>query len=69
MMIIAALAIWFILVISAVALCRMAASADDGDVALFERRQASSATEFHTTAAGLVVWEEQPGGVLHDLRT
>jgi hypothetical protein len=66
MMLLTALAIWFLLVVLFVALCRIAATADGGDSALIESYPTASAPEpgsaagSRALAAGLVLWEAQP---------
>jgi hypothetical protein len=68
MMLIAALIIWFILVISFVTLCRVAAAADARDAALAQRYPSASTRGASTFAAGLVIWDEQPSLVLAEER-
>jgi hypothetical protein len=66
MMLIAALTIWFILVISFVTLCRVAAAADARDAALAQRYPSTRGPS--AFAAGLVIWDEQPSLVLAEER-
>jgi hypothetical protein len=64
MILIAALAIWLVLVLFFVALCRAAASADGRDLPLNERYPSSvSPAEPHTHSPGLVLWEDRPAPV------
>ena len=67
MMLITALAVWLVLLLLFVALCRMAAYKDGrGSTS----PQSSSAEPFavaRTVAAGLVVWEDQPAVALREL--
>ncbi len=67
MMLIAALIIWFILVISFVTLCRVAAAADARDAALAQRYPSASTAGSSAFAAGLVIWDE-PSLVLAEER-
>jgi len=59
MMLLTALAIWFVLVILFVALCRIAATADGRDGTCTERYPTDSTPEPRTLAAGLVLLEAQ----------
>ncbi len=68
MMLLTALAIWFVLVILFVALCRIAATADGRGGACTERYPTDSTPGPRTLAAGLVLLEEQPAPALRDLR-
>lgn len=67
-MLIAALIIWFILVISFVTLCRVAAAADARDAALAHRYPSASTRRHSGFAAGLVICDEQPSLVLAEER-
>ena len=68
MMLIAILAIWLVLLVFVVVLCRIAASADGRNVALTERAPAGSTNEPPTNATGLVVWEKEPEVIPRDRR-
>lgn len=68
MMLLAALIIWFILVISFVTLCRVAAAADARDAALAHRYPSASTRGPSAFATGLVVCDEQPSLVLAEER-
>jgi hypothetical protein len=59
-MLIAALAIWLLLIAFFVLLCRGAATADGRDLASAERHPPDSAIGDPVNAPGLVLWEEQP---------
>jgi hypothetical protein len=65
-----ALTVWFVLVISFVAFCRVAAAADAREADLAHRYPSASDSTAGagTLAAGLVIWDEQPSLVLADLR-
>jgi hypothetical protein len=67
MMLIAALAIWLILVLFFVALCRGAASADGRDIVPTERYPSDSVAP-RTDIAGLVLLEDRPAPVAADPR-
>jgi len=61
MMLITALAVWLVLLLLFVALCRAAAYKDGRGAGA--SRQSSSSEPFtvaRTVAAGLIVWEDQP---------
>jgi hypothetical protein len=66
MMLIAALAIWFTLIVFFVALCRGAASADGLDMASIEDYPTASTVRAGTSGGlpGLVLLEERPGDLL-----
>jgi hypothetical protein len=68
MMLLAILAIWLVLILFFVVLCRIAASADGRDVASPERYPSDSAIGARMDAAGLVLLEEQPAPIPPDLR-
>jgi hypothetical protein len=68
MMLITALAVWLVLLLLFVALCRMAAY-KDGRGSASPQSHAEPFTVARTVAAGLVIWEDQPArGELSDLR-
>jgi hypothetical protein len=67
-MLIAALAIWLILILFFVVLCRGAASADGRDIIATGRYPSSSAGAPRTDIAGLILLEDRPTPVAADLR-
>jgi hypothetical protein len=70
MMLIAAIAIWLILVLFFVALCRGAASADGRDLVSTERYPSGPVgSSSRTNIAGLVLLEDRPAPVAADLRS
>jgi hypothetical protein len=60
-MLIIVLVIWIILLTFVVALCRVAASADDPELTFPPQLPVGSTTGVRTVAGGLVVWEEETG--------
>jgi hypothetical protein len=58
-MLIIAIAIWIILLLFVLALCRVAAEGDDIEAALASQAPAGSTVGVRSAAGGLVVWEEE----------
>jgi hypothetical protein len=69
MMLIVALAIWLILILFFVALCRGAASADGRGMAPTEGYPTASAAGAHAEVAGLVLLEDRSAPAAQDPRT